>query len=112
MFAHRLLVLFLLLYALSGCARVAGGISPSTVPLVPGGYDKLGPVTGEHCTFYVLGLFPIGKEPSTAYATRHALEAEDRATALVDVSVTSQYAYWLLFGRSCITVTGTAVAEH
>ena len=106
----RLLILLFLVLALSACTRVAGGISPSTVPLEPGGYETLGDVTGEHCTIYILGMFPYGDEPRVAVATRNALQQISRATALVDVSVTSQYAYWIVIGRACITVRGTAVA--
>ena len=108
--AVRSLILILLVLLLSGCARFAGGISPSTVPLQPGSYETLGPVRGEHCTYYVLGLFPLDEEPSASIAIRNTLHAKPGATALVNVAVTSQQAYWVLFSRGCISVDGTAVA--
>lgn len=109
-------VLFVL--GLAGCVSygplgVATKSSVDSSALLKSGrpYEKLGPVSGKSCRYFLLGVFPWGNSTLTA-AMQDAL-AEKGGDALIDVAeMNSLYTYIYpinLFSYSCTHVKGIAV---
>jgi hypothetical protein len=94
---------------LSGCLHQAVAIAPSSEPLAPGSYDKLGPVSGSDCLWKLLGLLPITSGNTLQGAMRDALEEVPETDALVQVTADSFQQYWILISRECTQVDGIAV---
>ena len=105
---------FLLAFALSGvlygCSHQSGGISASTTPLNTGSYQTLGLVNGEDCVYSLFGLIPLSDGNETRKAIQDAISQKRGATALIDVTSDTYSQFFLLVGRTCTQVYGTAVA--
>ncbi len=93
----------------NGCATYPGGIAPSTKPLAPGGYTVLGPVSGNDCVYYLLGLIPLTGGNELRDAVADATSQKKGADALIDVTADGYWEFWLLWTRVCTQVHGTAV---
>jgi len=99
-----------LVCVVSGCAHYAGGVAPSSEPLNPGSYTEIGPVRGEDCVYYLLGLIPLSNGNETKDAIQNALTMAPGATALVKVTADTYAQHFILVSRICTQVNGTAVA--
>ncbi|MFG0320127.1 MAG: hypothetical protein ACF8XB_22840 [Planctomycetota bacterium JB042] len=95
--------------ALGGCAHISGGVSPASRPLAPGSYEVLGPVRGQDCVYYILGLIPVMNGNETHVALKDALRKEPGADALIEVTSDTYWQHWIVVSRVCTQVQGTAV---
>lgn len=93
----------------TGCGHVTGGAAPSTEPLSPGSYREIGPVSGEDCVGYILGLIPISDGNETKDAIAAALTKAPGATALVKVTADTYSQNYIVYARVCTQVHGIAV---
>src|SRR5690606_23419998 len=98
------LALVLSLAATTGCIHTPGGASPSSEPPARGDYEVLGPVRGQDCVYYLLGIIPIMNGNETHVALEDALRQDPRADALIGVSSDTYLQYWILFSRACTQV--------
>ena len=101
------LILTLAFFA-SGCTRMPGGIAASNIPLSPGGYTPLSHVGASDCKINLFGIIPI----SGANYTQDALEkaiGKSGGNALINITVESVSAYYILWSQTCTEVRGTAV---
>ena len=105
------LLILTALTTLFGCSHQSGGISASTSPLVPGSYQTLGLVKGEDCVYSLLGLFPLSNGNETRKAIRHAISQKRGATDLIEVTSDTYSQFFLIVGRTCTQVYGTAVVQ-
>jgi hypothetical protein len=96
----------------AGCSHHSGGIAPSTTPLEPGSYEVLGPVGGRDCVYRLLGLIPLSNGNETRTALQDALAKRPGTTALVQVTSDTYSQFWIVFGRTCTQVYGTAVRAY
>jgi hypothetical protein len=98
-----------LIALLAGCTRIPGGVAPSTIPLEPGGYTMIGPVSASDCKVNLLGLIPISGGNNLHQAIREA--KDDRgADALIEVTVDLVSKYFILWSQTCTNVHATAVS--
>jgi hypothetical protein len=104
------LVGLLLSGLVTGCGHISGGAAPSTEPLIPGSYREIGPVSGEDCVGYILGLIPISDGNETKDAIAAALKKSAGATALVKVTADTYSQNYIVYARVCTQVHGVAVA--
>ncbi len=95
---------------ISGCGHISGGVAPSNVPLAPGSYKELGPVHGDTCVYYLLGIIPLSPGNETKNAVADALREKPEATALVNVTADTFSQFFIVFSRVCTQVDGIAVA--
>ena len=101
-----MLLAVLALALASGCVTESAGITGSTIPLEPGGYQTMGQVEGTSWGVWFLII------PLTQASTRDAmLEAQDakRGEALINVTVDNTTYFPPLFYLKRIRVEGTAV---
>ena len=95
---------------LAGCTHYPGGISPSTIPLAPGGYTVVKEQAhGSDRLVALLMLLPVSGGNRTDSAIKDALEEAPGATALVNVTSDAYSQYWILWSHTCTEVRGTAV---
>jgi hypothetical protein len=107
----RVLTLVSLLLVMAvGCARVPGGLSPSNIPLTPGGYTPLGPVKGSDCKISLFGVLAVSGGNQLPDAVAEAKRANPNADALVDISVDLNSKFFILWGQTCTIVQATAVS--
>lgn len=106
----KLLLVVAVLSLLAGCGHISGGVAPSTIPLAPGSYKEIGPVRGEDCVYYLLGLIPLANGNETKDAVANALAEAPGATALVNVTADTYSQSFIIVSRICTQVNGTAVA--
>ena len=107
--SRSLLVLLCALVALAGCTRYPGGVAASTVPLSPGGYTVIGPVSATDCKVNLLGLIPL----SGGNRVHQAIDKAKRkrsADALIGVTVDRASKFFLLWTQTCTEVHATAVS--
>ncbi len=108
----KFLVTFTLLLGLSGCTHYSGGIAASTTPLTMGSYQTLGEVEGNDCVYSLLGMIPLSSGNETRKAIEDAISQKEGATALIEVTSDTYSQFYLLYGRTCTQVYGTAVAPR
>ncbi len=106
--ASFVLVALALVFSLSACAQIGSGVAPSNTPLAPGAYETLGPVFGESCVTYLVGI-PLGDVNTTQAAVKDALSKSPGATALVEVTVDTRRLWFIIVTTDCTMVQGTAV---
>ncbi len=106
------LVPLLLSVILSGCLHTAVGMSPSSEPLAPDSYEKLGPVSGSDCLWKLLGLIPFTTGNTLQGAMRDALGDRSGTDALVQVTADSFIQFWIVVSRECTQVDGVAVKKR
>jgi hypothetical protein len=106
---RALALIFVLCFAAVGCARAPGGVAPSNIPLAPGGYTVIGPVKASDCMVRLLGLIPVSGGNQVSDAMAEALGHASGADALVNISVDTSGAYWILWSHNCTEVRATAV---
>ena len=104
-----LLMTALALIALSGCSRYPGGVSPSTVPLAPGGYTVIGRTEASDCKINLLGILPVSGGNQTYQAIESAKRRKN-ADALIDVSIDRVSKFFVLWTSVCTEVHATAVS--
>ena len=90
------------------CARTAGGIAPSNVPLCGKKYTVLHRTRSSSSTIYLFSLIPVSGSNSIRKAMRAAIEKAG-GDALINITAESYYQNWILFSRNVITVEGTAI---
>lgn len=95
--------------ALSGCLHQAVAMSPSSEPLAPGSYEKLGPASGQDCLWKLLGVLPITSGNTLQGAMRDALNDKDGTDALVQVTADTFTQFFIVISRECTQVDGVAV---
>jgi len=105
----KFFVAFTLLGGLSGCSHYSGGIAASTTPLEVGSYQTLGEVEGKDCVYSILGIIPLSSGNETRKAIQDAISQKEGATALIEVTSDTYAQSYILFGRTCTQVYGTAV---
>lgn len=105
----KLLLLGMLVFAVSGCGHISGGVAPSNIPLTPNSYSELGPVHGESCLYYFLGLIPVTKGNETKDALDDALKQRAETSALINITADTFAQNFLLLSRMCTQVNGIAV---
>ena len=93
----------------TGCLHAAVGMMPSSEPLAPGSYEKIGKVSGQDCLWKLLGLLPISSGNTMGGALQDALDEESGADALVQVTADQFTQFWILVSRECTQVDGVAV---
>lgn len=103
-----ILVLSLILFA-AGCTRLPGGVAPSNIPLEPGGYLEIGPVSASDCKVNLFGILPVSGSNRVADAVRSALLKESQADALINISIDLSSKYFILWSQTCTEVHATAV---
>ncbi len=108
----KILVTFTLLLGLSGCTHYSGGIAASTTPLTMGAYQTLGEVEGNDCVYSLLGMIPLSSGNETRKAIKDAISQKEGATALIEVTSDTYSQFYILYGRTCTQVYGTAVAPR
>jgi len=94
---------------LIGCSHQSGGIAASTSPVVVGSYQTLGKVKGEDCVYSLLGMIPLSEGNETRRAIQHAISQKRGATDLINVTSDTYSQFFLLVGRTCTQVYGTAI---
>ncbi len=107
--ASFVLVALALVLSLSGCGQIGSGVAPSNIPLATGGYETIGPVSGESCLVYLLGIIPLGDFNTTQAAVKDALSKSPGATALVEVTTDTRRMWFLIATQDCTLVQGIAV---
>lgn len=116
---HRFVTLAVVGLALAGCTSV-GQVGMMTPPTANVGaiinearsYTEIGPVEGEACRYFALGVAPWGNSTSTN-AMENALTGTG-GDAIINASVeTSLYGFipiYNLFTYTCTTVRGIAIS--
>lgn len=100
-----------MMIVLAGCSHSTGGVAPSNIPLEPGGYTIVQPdAHGIDCLYSLLGLIPVSGGNETRRAVESAIEGAPGATALINVTADTFGQYWILVGRTCTEVHGSAVS--
>ncbi len=102
-----ILIVLLLLFFVSGCAHVPGGIAASTHP-IEGSYRVLGPTHASSHAVYLLGFIPLSGSSSLKEARDEAIRRK-AADALIAVTAESYSQYWILFRKETIVVDGIAI---
>ena len=115
---HRLVTVAVAGLAIAGCTSV-GQVGMMTPPTADVGaiisearaFTEIGPVEGEACRYFALGVVPWGNSTSTT-AMENAL-AGTGGDAIINASVeTSLYGFipiYNLFAYTCSTVRGIAI---
>ncbi len=95
---------------LGGCASELVTVAPAP----PAQFERLGRAEGKACG--MLGFLatayhfaPIGLNSRVERAYRAALESKPGATALIDVTMSEDWAYGLIGTFRCVTITGEAI---
>ena len=94
---------------ISGCAHISAGVAPSNIPIAPGTYKELGEVTGIDCAYRLLGIIPISGANETKNALKNAISEASGANALINITADTYSQSYIIFGRTCTQVCGTAV---
>jgi len=105
----KLLSVLAIVVFLVGCGHITGGVAPSNIPLAPDSYTELGPVRGEDCVYYILGLLPVSDGNETKDALADALGQKPETTALINITSDTYSMNFILFSQICTQVHGTAV---
>ena len=105
----KLLSVAAIVVLLMGCGHLTGGVAPSNIPLAPNSYTELGPVRGEDCVYYLLGIIPLTNGNETKDALAAALKQKPEATALINVTADTYSMHFFLFSQICTQVEGIAV---
>lgn len=91
-----------------GCLTCAGPFH-TVAPVIADPYELLGEVRSEACGHLVLGVIPAALNDRVARAYVQALGQRAGATALVDVTLTERWYYWVFGTTRCATISGVAV---
>ena len=97
----------------SGCTTRLGDFTVASHRNVPSDFKRIGgKVTGEDCTFGILGI-PIGTlNPTIDGATDAAIEKASGADGLIDVVIFADMLDVVLYQRRCITVEGQPISTR
>jgi hypothetical protein len=95
---------------LGGCASEFTKVAPQS----PEKYERLGPASGTGCgTLLIDGtawnFIPVLLNSRVERAYANALESVPGATALVDVTMSEDWFWWLLGSTKCVTISGEAI---
>lgn len=98
------------LVLLGGCASEFTKVAPQP----PEKYERLGPASGTGCgTLFIDGtaynFIPVLLNSRVERAYAKALESVPGATALVDVTMSEDWFWWVLGSTKCVTITGEAI---
>jgi hypothetical protein len=96
------------LFIVSGCARNAGGIAPSTTPINGRAYDIIGPAEGSDVRVTLLGILPVSDGNDTREAVANAIKSSG-GDALINVTVENVSRYWILWATNQTQVFGDAI---
>ena len=115
---YRVLMAVAIFVGLSGCSSVSQvGVmtgpagNPGSIISEARSYSEIGPVEGEACRYFLLGIIPWGDSTPTA-AMDKALSTKG-GDAIINASVeTSLYGFvpiWNIFAYTCTKVRGIAI---
>jgi len=98
------------LVLLGGCASEFTKVAP----LPPDKYERLGPASGTGCgTLFIDGtaynFIPVLLNSRVERAYAKALESVPGSTALVDVTMSEDWFWWVLGSTKCVTISGEAI---
>jgi len=102
------LVVILLLFVVTGCAHVPGGIAASSTPLEGKEYVILGKATGQDSLYYLLGLIPLSNSNTTPEALANAVSSRG-GDAMINVTVESYSQWFFVVTRVVTTVQGDVI---
>lgn len=100
--------LALSLFALAACSHAPGGIAASSTPLEGRNYRVVGHARGTDSYILLLGLIPIRGSNSTHEAVQAAI-GQHNGDALINVTVTSYFQWWVILTRHAIQVEGDVI---
>jgi hypothetical protein len=92
----------------AGCMGLGGGVAASTTPLEGREYIILDNVVSTDSCVMFLGFIPVSDLNSVHDAVKDGLR-KNNADALINVTVDTYTAYFILFSRTYTRVTGTAI---
>jgi len=92
----------------AGCMGLGGGVAASTTPLEGREYIILNNVVSTDSSVMFLGFIPISGFNSVHDAVTDALR-KNNADGLINVTVDTYTAYFILFSRTYTRVCGTAI---
>jgi len=95
--------------ALAPGSLACAGPFHTVAPAIADPYQRLGEVRSEACGSLVLGVIPAALNSRVARAYAQALGQRAGATALVDVTLTERWFYWVFGTTRCATISGVAV---
>jgi hypothetical protein len=95
--------------ALAPSSLACAGSFQTVAPAIADRYERLGEVRSEACGSLVLGAIPAALNSRVARAYAQALGQRAGATALVDVTLTERWFYWLFGTTRCATISGVAI---
>lgn len=81
----------------------------TVAPSIAESSQRLGEVRSEACGSLVLDMIPAAFNDRVARAYAQALAQRPGATALVDVTLTERWFYWVFGTTRCATISGVAV---
>jgi len=116
--SYRILTAVMIFVGLSACTSVAQvGVmtgptgNPGSIISDARSYSEIGPVEGEACRYFLLGIIPWGDSTPTT-AMDKALRSKG-GDAIINASVeTSLYGFvpiWNIFAYTCTKVRGIAI---
>jgi hypothetical protein len=102
-----------LLLLLGACTSAPVNVSP----LPPAAYQVLGKAEGKGCGFLGLlgtatNVVPMGLNGRVESAYQEAVKSVPGATALINVSITEDWAWMVFATQRCTTVRGDAIKEQ
>jgi len=93
----------------AGCRMgLGGGVAPSTTPLEGKEYIILDHVVSTDSCVYLFGIIPVSDSNSVQDAVKDALR-KNNADALINITVDTCAAHFILFSRTYTRVHGTAI---
>ena len=93
----------------AGCRMgLGGGVAPSTTPLEGKEYIILDHVVSTDSCVYLFGIIPVSDSNSVQDAVKDALR-KNNADALINITVDTYAAHFILFSRTYTRVHGTAI---
>jgi len=99
----------MLAVALATSSLACAGSFQTVAPAIADRYERLGEVRSEACGSLVLGVIPAALNSRVPRAYAQALGQRAGATALVDVTLTERWFYWVFGTTRCATISGVAI---
>jgi hypothetical protein len=102
---------------LAGAVILLGGCESGFVkvaPQPPEKYERLGPASGTGCgTLFIDGtaynFIPVLLNERVERAYAKALESVPGATALINVTMSEDWFWWVVGSTKCVTISGEAI---
>lgn len=98
----------LILFFLSGCVMMPGGVAASSTPINGRDYVELGRARETDSRIYLLWFLPISGPNTIRDAINDAVKSRN-GDALINVTVESYSQWWILFSRYATRVEGEVI---